>query len=281
MEKQKRALAVHDISCVGRCSLTVALPILSAAGVECSCLPTAVLSTHTGGFQGYTYRDLTADVMPIAEHWKSLGLRFDAIYTGYLGSPEQADLMGRVMALLGDAGTLRLVDPVMGDQGALYTGIRGDFPEKMKRLCAGADVIIPNLTEASLLLGLPYREGELTPAYVEQILRGLAGLGAKNAVLTGVSFDQKSMGAAAWDGRTVSYAFSERVPGVYCGTGDIWGSAFLAAQLRGEALQRACQIACDFTTASILQTREDGTDVRYGARFEAALPGLMRALGIL
>jgi pyridoxine kinase len=179
MNKQKRLAAIHDISCFGKCSLTVALPIISAAGIETSVIPTAVLSTHTGGFKGYTFRDLTADLKPIAEHWSSLGLRFDAVYTGYLGSFEQLNIVSEIISLLKTADTLVIVDPVMADNGKLYASFPLNFPEGMKKLCSLADVIEPNLTEASLLLDLPYNEGPYTKDYIEVCSRVLRGLAAR------------------------------------------------------------------------------------------------------
>lgn len=281
MQRQKRALAIHDISGFGKCSLTVALPILSAAGIECTCLPTAVLSTHTGGFTGYTYRDLTEDVMPIAEHWKSLGLPFDAFYTGYLGSAEQVDLMIRLFDMLGSEQSIRLVDPVMADHGKLYAGFPEDFPQQMKRLCARADVIIPNITEATLMLGKPYREGPFEEAYVEDVLGELAALGPKKVVLTGMYFNDKELGTAAWEDGKVSYSFAPRIEGQYHGSGDVWGSAFLAALMNGKSLNDACKVACDYTSESVEYTRRSKTDNRFGVRFESALPGLMRALDLV
>ena len=222
MEKQKRALAIHDISCFGKCSITVALPVLSAAGIECVCLPTAVLSTHTGGFAGYTYRDLTEDLLPIAEHWKTLPIAFDALYTGYLGSPEQIDLVLRLFDSLSGPDTFRLVDPVMADFGKLYTGFAPDFPRQMKRLCAAADVIIPNITEAALMLNMPYREGPFERSYIEEMLAGLAEIGPKRVVLTGVYFDGERLGAACWDHGTIRYSMAPRIDGAYHGSGDVW-----------------------------------------------------------
>ncbi len=280
MQRQKRALAVHDISCLGKCSLTAALPILSAAGIECVCLPTAVLSTHTGGFEGYTFRDLTADILPIAEHWRTLNLHFDAVYTGYLGSSEQIELVRQVLALLADADTLRLVDPVMGDHGVLYKGFAPDYPKKMRTLCAQADVIIPNITEASLLLDKPYREGPFETAYIEDTLAQLAALGPEKVVLTGVSFDDKTLGAAVWDAGRVEYAFAERIEGQYHGTGDVWGSSFLAGLMAGRPIREACRAACEFTAQAVRLTRESPMERCYGVRFESALPTLMRDLGI-
>lgn len=279
MQRQKRALAVHDISCLGKCSLTAALPILSAADIECVCLPTAVLSTHTGGFEGYTFRDLTADILPIAEHWRRLDLRFDAIYTGYLGSAEQIELVRQLFEMLAGDDTLRLVDPVMGDGGVLYKGFAPDYPRKMRALCAAADVIIPNITEASLLLDRPYREGPFERAYIEDTLAALAALGPKKVVLTGVSFDERQLGAAVWDNGHIDYAFAERIAGQYHGTGDVWGSSFLAGLLSGKTPVEAGAIACEFTTQAIRATRETPMERCYGVRFEAALPSLMHELG--
>ncbi len=279
IQPQKRALAVHDISCLGKCSLTAALPILSAAGIECVCLPTAVLSTHTG-IEGFTIRDLTDELMPIAAHWQRLGLRFDAIYTGYLASREQVDLVLRLFDMFSGAGTLRLVDPVMADHGALYSGFEPDFPEQMRRLCAAADVIVPNLTEAALLLGQPYREGVLERAYIEDTLAALAALGPDKVVLTGVRPDGRRLGAVSWDGGRIEYAFSERVDGQYPGSGDAWASAFLSGLLSGRGVGEACRIACDFTAYAVELTRESPPDTRYGLRFESALGRLMRGLEI-
>ncbi len=282
MQRQKRALAVHDISGIGKCSLTVALPILSAADVECACLPTAVLSTHTGGFQNYTYRDLTEDVLPMVRHWQGLRLSFDAIYTGYLGSAEQIDLVLELFEMLGGENTLRLVDPVMADHGRLYAGFSADFPAQMKRLCAKADIMIPNITEATLMLGKPYRKGPFEKAYVEDLLAELAALGPKQVVLTGMYFDDNALlGSASWDNGAVSYAFAPRIEGQYHGSGDVWGSALLAALLREQGLNDACRVACEYTSESVELTRRSGTDNRFGLRFEAALPSLMRKLELL
>jgi pyridoxine kinase len=276
---QKRVAAIHDISCFGRCSLTVALPIISAAGIETSVIPTAVLSTHTGGFEGYTFRDLTEDILPVAEHWKSLGLRFDAIYTGFLGSFEQLDIVSKVIDGLRDDNTLVLVDPVMADNGELYSLFPESFPMGMRVLCAKADVIVPNITEAALLTGQPYREGPYEPAYIEGLLARLAELGAGRAVLTGVYFDDKKLGAAVYDGKCVQYAMAERVPGFYHGTGDVFGSALLSALLTEHVFAESAQIAAEFTAGSIRRTLEAATDIRFGVNFEAGLAELAQRLG--
>ncbi len=278
---QKRVAAIHDISCFGRCSLTVALPIISAAGIETSVIPTAVLSTHTGGFEGYTFRDLTDDIWPIVEHWKSLGLHFDAIYTGFLGSFAQLEIVSDAIAALRSEDTLVLVDPVMADNGALYSLFPPDFPAGMRTLCAKADVIIPNLTEASLMTGLPYREGPYDKAYVEEMLNALGALGAKHTVLTGVYFDDDHLGAAVSDGAGgVEYAMANRVPGFCHGTGDVFGSALLGAILTGHNLTESAQIAAEFTADSIRRTRAEEVDVRFGVNFEAGLGALAARLGV-
>jgi Pyridoxal/pyridoxine/pyridoxamine kinase len=275
---QKRIAAIHDISCFGRCSLTVALPILSAAGVETSVMPTAVLSTHTGGFEGYTFRDLTEDLLPIAAHWCALGLHFDAIYTGFLGSFEQIDIVSKVIDAIRSADTLVLVDPVMADNGRLYGLFPESFPSGMRVLCAKADVIVPNITEAALLTGQPYREGPYEPAYIEGLLARLAELGAGRVVLTGVYFDDKQLGAAVYDGGCTEYAMAERIPGFYHGTGDVFGSALLAGLTSGLSTAQAAQAAAEFTAGSIRRTHEAGTDIRYGVNFEAGLAKLAARL---
>ena len=284
MDRQKRVLAVHDISGVGRCSLTVALPIISAAGVECSVLPTAVLSTHTGGFTGYTCRDLTDDLLPMARHWESLGEQFDAIYMGYLASFAQMDMMREIFSLLADKDTLIAVDPVMGDNGKLYAAFDMTFPPAMLELCTHADLIKPNMTEAALLLGEEYQLGPYTKEYVEGLLlRLVQKTEARQIVLTGVYFDEERLGAATFDGTTqeIAYIFGENVPGLYHGTGDVFGSALVGALVRGMPLSEAVRAAVDFTVAAIQTTAKAGTDIRYGVNFEKNLPVYMRALGIV
>ena len=278
---QKRAVAIHDISCVGRCSLTVALPILSAAGVETSVLPTAILSTHTGGFTGYTYRDLTDDMMPIADHWKTFDLHTDAIYTGYLGSFEQLDIVKNIIDKLSDEKTVVLVDPVMADNGVLYAGFSPEFPAGMAKLCAKADIIVPNLTEAALMLGEEYAASDYDKAYIEGLVRRLAALGPKEVVLTGVSLEEGKLGAAAYSAEKDEcvYYFGEVIDGYFHGTGDVFGSALLAEYLNGNGLYGAIKAAVDFTVHSIGCTVKEGTQNRFGVAFEEAIPQFIRDLG--
>ena len=278
---QKRVAAIHDISCFGKCSLTVALPIISAAGVECSVIPTAVLSTHTGGFTGFTYRDLTEDITGIADHWETLPISFDAIYTGFLGSFEQIELMMQIFDRFKKENTTILVDPVMADNGKLYAIFPDTFPEGMKKLCTKADIVVPNITEASLMLGIEYKEPPHTKEYIENILIKLTGLGPKKAVLTGVSFDNETLGAATYDSeaKEFGYTFENKIEGYYHGTGDVFGSALLGALMNDFDLLPAAEVAVKFTVSSIKKTAEAKTDIRFGVNFEQSFPEYLRLLG--
>ena len=273
-------MAIHDISCVGRCSLTVALPILSAAGLDTGVLPTAVLSTHTGGFTGFTYRDLTADIQPICAHWQSLGLGFDALYSGFLGSFDQIALVGDLFDAFKTKENLILVDPVMADNGVLYSIYSPEMASGMTKLCAKADMIVPNLTEASFMLNVLYQGEQVSQAYVDQMLRDLSALGAPYVVLTGVSFEPGRLGAACLDAKTgqISYAFCNRIEGYFHGTGDVFGSALLAALMNGQALPKAMQTAVDYTRRCIEITMALQQEIRYGVAFEPAIPYLLTLL---
>lgn len=278
---QKRVLAIHDISCVGKCSLTVALPIISATGIEVPSLPTAVLSTHTGGFTGFTYRDLTEDMIPILDHWNSLDLQFEGIYTGFLGSFEQIDIVCRICDEVGKNATI-FVDPVMADNGKLYGIFPDNFPQGMKKLCSKADVILPNVTEAVLMLEEEYVEGPYSKDYVEGLLKRLAAIGPRKVVLTGIYFEENKLGAAAYDAETgeISYYFADKIPGYYHGTGDVFSSAAVAALMNGLPLSKAIEIAVDFTQRSIVRTYEAKSDIRYGVNFEAGIPKLLKDMGL-
>ena len=284
MTKQlKRVAAIHDISGFGKCSLTVALPIISAAGIEVSVLPTAVLSTHTGGFTGFTYRDLTEDMRPITEHWKSLDIHFDAIYTGFLGSFEQLDLVAYFFETFKTKGNLVLVDPVMADNGELYSIFSPEFAMGMRKVCEKADIIVPNLTEAALLIGESYRPGPYSQSYIEDMMKKLSAIGPQKIVLTGVYFNEEDLGAAAYDAGSgeTAYYFEKRVPGYYHGTGDVFGSALLAAILNGFSLKESAAIATRFTVSSIRKTAQAGTDIRYGVNFEQTIPELLSDLKLI
>ena len=275
----KRIITVQDISCVGKCSLTVALPVISAMSVEACVLPTAVLSTHTA-FKGFTFRDLTSDISSITNHWKQEKISFDAIYTGYLGSFEQIELMHSLISDFGGGSTRVIVDPCMGDNGALYSGFTPDFAKAMAGLCSKADVIVPNLTEASFMLGIPYVESGYTKEYIEELVQKLAGLGSRKVVLKGVSFDDKKLGIVSYDSQSqkISWYFHEKKPQSFHGTGDIFASVLTGALVRGFEVQEACRLAADFVVEAIRATLSHKDYNWYGVDFEAAIPMLVARL---
>ena len=276
----KRIVSIQDISSVGKCSLTVALPIISAMGVEAAVLPTAVLSTHTA-IPGFTFHDLTGEIRPICAHWKKMGYTFDSIYTGYLGSFEQLDLVSEFFDDFGKD-SLIFIDPVMGDYGRLYSGFTLDFVREMARLCARADVIVPNMTEATFMTGLEYREdGQYDLVFVQDLLRRLCDFGPKNAVLTGASFDPKLVGIVglnAESGEFFSY-MTERIPNSFHGTGDIFSSAAVGALMNDFSLSDSLAIAADYTLECIRESLKDPEARDYSVNFESAIPYLVRRIG--
>ena len=281
-KRMKRVLAVHDLSGVGKCSLTVALPILSAAGLECAALPTAVLSTHTGGFGKVVCRDLTGDMLPFARHWLREQVRFDALYSGYLASAEQIRIVREVFHLFHAGKTdkpLVMVDPVMGDNGRLYSLYTLEMAAKMTELCSAADILVPNLTEAAILLGREYRPAVSREEAVE-MMKALSQLGPRRIVLTGVSFGAGRLGAACYDADVgwADFAMEETVPGHFHGTGDVFASVLLAGLLHGRNLETAMQIAVEFTAHSIRRTVETDADPRFGVCFEPGLSGLLERI---
>lgn len=270
----KKVLTIQDISCFGKCSLTTALPVLSAMGIETCVIPTAVLSTHTGGFEGYTYRDLTDDILPITEHWNKYNIDFDAVYTGYLGSIHQIHIIKRIFGEYKNS--LIFVDPVMGDNGKLYAGFTPEFASEMRSLCETADVIAPNMTEAAFLLGFDYDGGEYGEVRAKEVLKELSYLGAKNIILTGVSFSDKEYGAAFYDRESdaVGCCMNERINGRFHGTGDLFSSAAVGALVQGKPISEACKIAVNFVLQSIKSTLDCADEHWYGVNFENALPTL-------
>lgn len=272
----KRILTVQDISCVGQCSLTVALPILSAAGHETAILPSAVLSTHTGGFTGYTFRDLTEDLPKITAHWQKEGIRFRAVYTGYLGSAAQIAAVRELIRCCAEEDFVSIVDPAMADNGKLYPGFDPAFVAQMKTLACQADVILPNITEASLLTGLPYRE-RYDEAYVRSLLDALRAAGARTVVLTGVSYEPATTGVVVLEGDSLRYYSHKRYERGCHGTGDVYASAFVGALLRGKTTFDAARIAADYTLRCIELTFPDPTHW-YGVKFEPALGEYIRML---
>lgn len=268
---------MQDISCVGKCSLTVALPILSAMGIETAVIPTAVLSTHTM-FKDFTFHDLTNEVQPIIDHWQKEGFQFQGVYTGYLGSFEQLQLAKQVLDTFGK-NTLKVVDPCMADNGKLYAGFTIDFARAMTKLCASADIICPNLTEASFLLNIPYTT-QYTESYIQDILKKLTDFGCNTAILTGVSLEKGMLGAYGYDAKQDMYFkyFIEEEAQHFHGTGDIWASTLCGALLNGKTLQESIAIACDFVKDSIHKTLLEPDHNIYGVNFEQAIFGLLKRL---
>ncbi len=274
----KRILTVQDISCVGQCSLTVALPILSACGHETCILPSAVLSTHTTGFTGYTCRDLSADMPAIAAHWVREGIRFEAAYTGYLGSTEQIDLVRRVLSDTLVEGGLRIIDPAMADGGHLYPAFDAAYVEAMKTLAATADILLPNITEACLLTDTPYRE-DGDAHYIHRLVNDLHTLGARTVVLTGVGFAPEETGVMISEQGVESYYRHRRLPENCHGTGDVYASAFTGALMKGLDVYTAAKIAADYTLICMENTRGDRNHT-YGVKFEPMLGTLMDMIRI-
>lgn len=274
--KEMSVAAIHDLSGVGKCSLTVALPVLSACGVETAVLPTAVLSTHTGGFEGYIYKDLTDDMLPIAEHWKKVGCSFDAIYTGFLGSEGQIEIVDDIFSMFKREDNLIIIDPVMGDNGKLYPTYTKGMADGIAQLCKKADMIVPNMTEASYILGIEYNPGPYTKEYVEDVLKSLCNLGPKNVVLTGIWFNEKQLGSACRDDENdiVEFYMLDKIDGYFHGTGDLFASVFTGGILNGMDVAEAAKTATEFTWKTIVTTKEKSPDPKFGPKFEVHLPSL-------
>ena len=273
----KKILTIQDISCVGQCSLTVALPILSAAGFETCILPSAVLSTHTAGFTGFTVRDLTDDIPAIAEHWKKEGILFDCIYTGYLGSTRQIDDVKNIIATLAASGCTSIVDPAMADNGKLYPAFDHEYVQAMKALAFSADIILPNITEACFLTDTEYRDS-YDEAWISQLLKKLRDAGAKTIVLTGVSYKPETTGVVVLEGEEPAYYEHRKIAKGCHGTGDVYASAFVGALLNGLNAYDAAVLAADYTVRCIEVTQGD-PEHWYGVKFELLLPEYIRMLG--
>ena len=272
----KKILTIQDISCVGQCSLTVALPIISACGMEACVLPSAVLSNHTTGFSGFTVRDLSGDMPAIREQWIREGIQFSAFYTGYLGSSQQVDYVIDIFNTTGTADSVKIIDPAMADNGELYPAFDMAYVESMKRLCAQADYLIPNITEAAFLTGAEYKT-QYDRAYIDELLAKLTALGSKNVILTGVSYRQGTTGVVVLENGVYQYYEHEKLPNSCHGTGDIYASVFVGALMRGKTAFQAAKIAADFAVTCIRDTA-NYPDHWYGAAFEPSIPALIAAL---
>lgn len=271
----KRILTVQDVSCVGQCSLTVALPIISACGSETCILPSAVLSTHTGGFKGFTFKDLTDEIPAITEHWKNEKIKFDALYTGYLGSETQIEYVKSIAKEL-ISGKI-IIDPAMADNGKLYSIFDLHYAKKMRELCAIADVILPNVTEACFLTGREYKE-KYDESYIDDLLSGLKETGAKAVVMTGVGYTDDTTGGVVYEKGEKKYYRHKKISKGCHGTGDIYASAFTGALMRGKTYYESAVIAADFVVKCIENTNGDASHW-YGVKFEPVLKDLIKELG--
>ena len=270
----KRIATIQDISCFGKCSITVSLPLISAMGVECAIVPTTVLSTHTAGFTGYTVCDISDQLLPIAEHWRRENISLDTLYTGYLANYEQIELTKRFIELTRGENTMIFVDPAMADNGKLYPGFPADFPNAMLELVRIADVVCPNITEACLLLSKEYKnEGEYDEEYIKDLVDGFVALGIKKVVITGVKYGDGCHGAMSYDANAgeYRYLFGENMNCYFHGTGDIFSSVLCGALTKGEDVYSATQKAVDFTIACIAHTLPDRENHPYGVKFEECL----------
>ena len=275
----KRILTIQDISCLGKCSITIALPVISAMGVETVILPTAVLSTHTM-FKNFTVRDLTEDLIPITDHWKKENVKFDAIYTGYLGSAEEIDIAKRIFKEFRTDDTLVFIDPVMADNGKLYSAFDMEYAKLNASLCAEADIIVPNITEACFMTGTEYKE-TYDESYIKELMAGLVRLGSKMAVITGVSLSPGKTGVYGYDKVNDKYFVyqNDRVDATYHGTGDLFSSIAVGAIMRGLSVEDAFKLAADHTAKTIRETLKNPAEPWYGVDFEATMPELIKALG--
>lgn len=267
----KRILTVQDISCLGQCSMTVALPVLSACGHETCILPSKLLSTHTGGFGVPAVQELSSEMGRVLQHWQSQKITFDAVYTGYLGSVAAIQAVEQVLDTMLAAGGVFIADPAMADHGKLYAGLDKSYAEEMLRLCSRADVVLPNLTEAAMMTNLPHPQ---STGDVEAILERLEG---KTVVLTGVESSPEEIGVAVRSNTGITYYSHKRIARNYHGTGDLYAACFTGAWLRGLSLEEAASLAADMTCRCVETTYEDPAHW-YGIRFESVLPELARRL---
>lgn len=268
-----RVAAIHDMSGFGRCSLTVAIPVLSAMGLQCCPLPTAFLSTHTGGFDGFSFLDMTDEMSKAAAHWKTLDMDFKCIYSGFLGSEQQIQIVSEFIRDFREEDAVVVVDPVMGDHGKVYRTYTPAMCRGMARLAEQADVIVPNLTEAALLLGIPYEQLPAGENGCREIVERLSLNGRRSVVLTGASASPELTGAMCFDaksGRTESVQV-QRVPREFYGTGDVFASVLAGALVRGSTLLEATRQAVEFVRVCAVRTAEQELPIREGVDFEPLL----------
>ena len=265
----KKILTIQDISCYGQCSITVALPILSAWGYETAILPSAVLSTHTSGFKNFTVHDLSNEIPKIINHWKQEGIKYDTLYAGYLGEEQHIDSVIQIKNELLNKDGFFILDPVMGDNGKLYPAFDNNYVKAIRRLVKEADIILPNLTEACFLTDTEYKE-DYDEAYIKDIIDRLLKIGAKKIVLTGIAYQKEMTGVVVYDENGYQHFIHPRIAKSYHGTGDVYASTFLGAYLSNNDLYKSTKIAADFVVEAIKNTIEDPSH-NYGVKFEPLL----------
>ena len=279
MNRTPKVAAVQDLSGLGRCSLSVVLPVLSVMGAQCCPLPTAVLSAHTAfpAPEAAAFQGLTGAMEQTLRHWEALHTSFDAIYSGFLGSLQQIGVLRRLIQRFRRKETLVLIDPVMGDHGRVYRTYTPEMCEQMIQLAAEADLITPNLTEAALLLGEPFDHIPASQAGIEEWLRRLSLGGKRSVVITGVSLAPKALGAGCLDARSgkIRFAMARQEPGQFFGTGDLFAAVLLGSLLRGETLSESTARAVDFIQKSVARTLAAGTPMLEGVQFEPLLRELL------
>ena len=269
------ALALHDLSCFGKCALTVIIPTLSAMGVQTVPIPTAFLSTHTGGFEGFYFEDLTDSMGKIADHLEEVGVKADAVYTGFLGSEKQISTVSAIIDRFGND-SLVLVDPVMGDDGRLYSTYNEEMVKGIKELCKKADVITPNVTEACLLTDIEYRDTACltekeTVEYAEKLCSELKNFGVKKIAITGLHYNQNMVGTYGCDELGEFLYGREYIKKSYPGTGDLFASVLLGELLRNKDFRTSVARASDFTKKVIEYSSQFDTPARNGVAFEPFL----------
>lgn len=269
----KRILTLQDISCVGQCSMTVAMPILSACGHETCILPTVLLSTHTGGFGKPVVVHMGEALEDMWRHWKENQISFDAILVGYLGSVAAIEIAEQILSEMLAPGGISIVDPAMADHGKLYSGFDEAYAKAMKGLCRKADIILPNITEAAMFAGMPYR-ASVDEGYVRQLLEKIQH---PCVVLTGVGYDARETGAAVYRDGRIDFYIHPRADRNFHGTGDMFAASFTGALMQEKTLLESAKIAADFVRKAIENTCAEPAHW-YGVKFETALPDLIRWL---
>lgn len=273
--EMKRIVSIQDISCIGKCSQTVALPIISSMGVETAILPTSLLSTHTA-FTNFTFKNLTEEIYKIIKHWKEENFKFDLIYIGYTGTEEILELVLNFIDEFKTAKNIVVFDPAMADHGKLYSGINENIIEKMKKACKKADILRLNITESSFLLGKEYVE-KPTLEEIKQTAKQLKQFGPKKVIITGVEYKEK-LGAVGFDGTDYYSNFETKYDVSYHGTGDVFTSSLSGCLVQGKTLEESIKIATKFTTECVRLTYEDKKETKYGVNFEQAIPYLLRII---